>query len=287
MPHTLLPRRIIDSHQHFWSVNRKDYGWLTPDSGVLYQDYHPTNLAPHLDKHRVVGTVVVQAAETADETNYLLDLADHTKSIMGVVGWVDLLSIKAPATIERLALHPKFKAVRPMLQDLSDDDWIIDPALEPAITALINHNVRFDALVKPRHLPALKRFAEHYPALKIVIDHAAKPRIASGELDPWRGHIAALAALPNVYCKLSGMVTEAKAHWQESHLAPYAHHVLDIFGAKRVMWGSDWPVLLVAGAYERWLAAASALTAHLSFTDRESIFYLTAIDFYGLTIEQG
>lgn len=274
--------RIIDSHHHYWSVARDDYGWLTPATGVLYQDYGPETLAPHRSRHGVIGTVLVQAAPTTDETDYLLGLADQSESILGVVGWIDLLAAEAPAVIAHYANHRKFRGVRPMLQDLPEDDWINNPALDPAMAALIAHDLRFDALVHPRHLPYLLRFAERHPALRIVIDHAAKPFIARAELDPWRDDMAALAALPNVYCKLSGLVTEAKADWTPVDLAPYVQHVIESFGSERVMWGSDWPVLLLAATYDSWITTADGLLATLPADQREDIFHRAARTFYRL-----
>ena len=168
-----------------------------------------------------------------------------------------------------------------MLQDLDDEQWIANPALAPGLRAMAEHGLRFDALVLPRHLPALLQCARDYPALSIVIDHAAKPPIADASFGQWREDMAQLAALPNVHCKLSGMVTEAKQDWNVDDLRPYVSHVLEVFGAQRVIWGSDWPVVDLAGGYGAWLAASETLLAHLGQQDRNDIFGLNACRFYG------
>lgn len=274
--------RRIDAHQHYWSVARTDYGWLTPATGVLYRDYQPADLAPHLARHGITGTIIVQAAPTIAETEYLLAIAEGNPSVLGVVGWVDLLDPAAPETLRRLTAHPKFKGVRPMLQDLPEDDWIANPALDPAIRAMIDLGLSFDALVYPRHLPPLLAFARRHPGLQIVIDHLAKPFIAKGEREPWASDIWALAELVNVFCKISGMATEAGPDWTVDALAPYVDHVIRAFGSSRVMWGSDWPVLLLAGDYDGWVAATDSLLAGLSDDQRDAILYRTAEQFYRL-----
>ena len=168
-----------------------------------------------------------------------------------------------------------------MLQDIDDDQWIANPALAPALAAMVEHGLRLDALVLPRHLPALLHCARAYPLLPIVIDHAAKPPIADAAFGAWREDMAQLAALPNVHCKLSGLVTEARPGWTVGDLRPYAAHVLDMFGPRRVIWGSDWPVVDLAGGYAAWLAASDALLAHLGQEDRDDIFGRNACRFYG------
>jgi L-fuconolactonase len=167
-----------------------------------------------------------------------------------------------------------------MLQDLEDDNWIADAALAPAVDAMLRHGLSFDALVLPRHLPALHAFAVRHPDLPIVIDHGAKPLIAEGVLEPWRTDIARLAALPQVSCKLSGLVTEAGAGWDVDRLRPYVDHLLDCFGPRRLIWGSDWPVLNLAADYARWLGACASLLEGLSGADRLAVFGLNALRFY-------
>lgn len=272
----------IDAHQHFWQLAARAGGWPPPSLAAIYRDFAPQDLAPLLAAHGVAGTVLVQSLPSEDDTHWLLALAEQADFIRAVVGWTDLLAVDAPAAIARLASHNKLKGLRPMLQDLDDDRWIADPALAPALTAMVEHGLRFDALVLPRHLPALLQCARAWPGLAIVIDHAAKPPIADASFGQWREDMAQLAALPNVHCKLSGLVTEASTDWSIDDLQPYVAHVLSVFGAQRVIWGSDWPVVGLAGGYGAWLAASETLLAHVGQQDRNDIFGLNARRFYGL-----
>ncbi|MGF6757836.1 amidohydrolase family protein [Paraburkholderia sp. GAS42] len=274
----------IDAHQHYWNPDRGDYGWLTPELTSLYRTFGPADLAPLRAATRVDATVVVQAAQTVDETRYLLDIARNEPSVAGVVGWVPLLDDDAPALIAELARDPKFKGVRPMLQDLPDDNWIANPALKPAIEALIAHDLAFDALIFARHVDALETFITRFPQLRIVIDHGAKPPIRDGASgwQPWADGIERLARLPHVHCKLSGLATEAAPGWNEATLRPYVDHLLAHFGPSRLMWGSDWPVLNLNGDYERWHAAANTLLASLSETQCAAVLGGNASAFYRL-----
>ena len=271
----------IDAHQHFWQLAARAGGWPPPSLAAIYRDFAPDDLAPLLAEHGVAGTVLVQSLPSEADTDWLLALAERAGFIRAVVGWTDLLAPDAPGAIARLASNTKLKGLRPMLQDLDDEQWIANPALAPGLRAMAEHGLRFDALVLPRHLPALLQCARDYPALSIVIDHAAKPPIADASFGRWREDMAQLAALPNVHCKLSGMVTEAKQDWNVDDLRPYVSHVLEVFGAQRVIWGSDWPVVDLAGGYGAWLAASETLLAHLGQQDRNDIFGLNACRFYG------
>ena len=272
----------IDAHQHFWQLAARAGGWPPPSLAAIYRDFAPADLAPLLAEHGVQGTVLVQSLPSEDDTHWLLALAEQADFIRAVVGWTDLLALDAPAAIARLASHKKLKGLRPMLQDLDDERWIADPALAPALSAMVEHRLRFDALVLPRHLPALLECARAWPQLPIVIDHAAKPPVAEAAFGRWREDLAQLAALPNVHCKLSGLVTEASTDWRVDDLQPYVAHVLSVFGAQRVIWGSDWPVVDLAGGYGAWLAASESLLSHLGQQDRNDIFGLNARRFYGL-----
>lgn len=266
----------IDAHQHYWNPSRGDYGWLTPALDDLYRVFGPDDLMPLTAAADIQRTVVVQAAPTVAETRYLLDLASDNASIAGVIGWVPLDSPEAPALIRAFAQAPKFKGVRPMLQDVPDDRWIADAPLAPAIATLIDADLSFDALVYTRHLPALLAFAERYPTLRIVIDHAAKPPIAAlhdavahgaplvkqTAWQAWADAIASLAALPQgLHCKVSGLATEAGPDWTVETLRPYVEHLMRHFGPSRLLWGSDWPVLNRNGDYRRWHHAAQTLLA--------------------------
>ena len=272
----------IDAHQHFWQLAARAGSWPPPSLAAIYRDFAPEDLAPLLVEHGVAGTVLVQSLPSEDDTQWLLALADKSSMIRAVVGWTDLLASSAPAAIARLASKPKLKGLRPMLQDIDDEQWIANPALAPALNAMVEHGLRLDALVLPRHLPALLQCARDYPQLEIVIDHAAKPPIADAAFGDWREHMAQLAALPNVHCKLSGLVTEAKPDWNVEDLRPYVDHVLAVFGAQRVIWGSDWPVVDLAGGYGAWLAASETLLSHLGQQDRNDIFGFNALRFYGI-----
>ncbi|PMS14709.1 amidohydrolase [Trinickia dabaoshanensis] len=274
----------IDAHQHFWQLARGDYGWLTPALAPLYRDFSPGDLRPIARAAGVARGIVVQAAPTVAETRYLLDLARDDPSIAGVVGWVPLDERDAPALIAEWAGEPKFKGVRPMLQDLPDDDWIARPALDPAIGALIERGLVFDALVFTRHLPYLTEFARRHRRLRIVLDHGAKPPIADGAAgwSPWAARVAELAALPNVFCKISGLVTEAAVPWTDSMLEPYLSHLIEQFGAARSMWGSDWPVVDMNGGFAAWHACAARFAERLQPGERAALFGGTAHACYGI-----
>jgi L-fuconolactonase len=273
----------IDAHQHLWKVSRGDYGWLTADAVPgIYRDFLADDLRPLLQEANIDKTILVQAAESVAETQFLLDLAAESPFIAGVVGWVDFASSDARNQIARLAENPRLVGLRPMLQGIADERWILEPDFAGVIQSMQAHELRFDALIVPRHLPALLEFAERHPELPIVIDHAAKPAIAAGRIDEWREGIARLSRVRGVHCKLSGLATEAGAGWDAKKLEPFVDVLLDCFGPKRLMWGSDWPVLLLAGDYARWLEVAEELTAKLSSSERASIFGGTAAAFYGV-----
>jgi L-fuconolactonase len=274
----------IDAHQHYWDPARGDYGWLTPDLKSLYRTFGPDDLAPLRERADVQRTVVVQAAPTLEETRYLLDLAREEASIAGVVGWVPMLSNDAPALIAEFARDAKFKGIRPMLQDIADDDWIANPDLAPAVEALIAQDLAFDALIFTRHVDALEIFIKRFPKLRIVVDHGAKPPIRDGQSgwQSWADGITRLARLPHVHCKLSGLATEAASGWTEATLQPYVDHLLQSFGPARLMWGSDWPVLDLNGDYLLWHSVANTLLAGLSDAEREAVFGANATAFYRL-----
>ncbi|RYY03358.1 MAG: amidohydrolase [Gammaproteobacteria bacterium] len=276
---------MIDAHQHFWRIGEHDCSWPTPDLMAIYRDFLPDDLLPLVEQTGVTGTVLVQSQPSDADTDFLLQLAHKSDLIKAVVGWVDLSSPSAPERILQLAQHPKFRGVRPMLQGLADDAWILRPELEPAITAIKASNLSFDALVHVRHLPHLQVFAERHPDLAIVIDHAAKPAVANDEFSAWATAITALADLPRVYCKLSGLLTEASSEQGVAVLQPYVMQLYRLFGSKRLMWGSDWPVLSSApnsqyNAYASWLKLAKELLSPVSITETDEIFGLTARQFY-------
>jgi L-fuconolactonase len=270
----------IDAHQHFWRLDRGDYAWLTPALAPIHRDFLPADLEPILSRHSINATILVQAAPTIAETLFLLSLAVANSFIAGVVGWVDLTSPDAPNEIAGLAADPLLLGLRPMVQDIPDDEYLLDPRLAPAIAAMVHHNLVFDALVLPRHLPRLLVFLDRYPSLSVVLDHGAKPHLREHRLDPWRADIAAIAARPNTTCKLSGLVTEAGADWTLDDLRPAFAHLLSSFGPNRLLWGSDWPVVELARGYDAWRAATGDLLAPLPAPDRLAILGDTAARIY-------
>lgn len=273
----------IDSHHHFWRLDRGDYAWLTEDQfPPIYRDFLPTDIAPLLKQCGIDKTILVQGTETVAETEFLLGIARGTPFIGGVVGWVNFAAKDAPDQIARLARDKKLVGLRPMLQSLPEDDWILRPELAPGLEALGPNGLRFDVLIFPRHLPSMIKVFERYPNLPMVIDHGAKPYIARGEIEPWRSQMKSIARDFPVSCKLSGLATEALPGWTIDTLRPYVETLIDAFGPKRLMWGSDWPVLNVAGNYLDWFAIAQKLTAHLPSPDRAEIFGGTAARFYGI-----
>ena len=251
----------IDAHQHFWRIAERAGAWPPPTLTAIHRDFGPQDLAPLLQAGAIDGTVLVQSMPSVAETRQLLAQARATTFVRGVVGWVDMKAADAADTIAELARDPLLKGLRPMLQDMADDDWIADPALAPAAQAMSRHGLVFDALVLPRHLRALLTFAARHPDLVVVVDHAAKPPIARGELQPWRDDLARLAAMPQVHCKVSGLLTEAGERTRIEHLLPYVQALWASFGPSRLLWGSDWPVLQLAGDYAGWLATTQALMA--------------------------
>jgi L-fuconolactonase len=274
----------IDSHQHFWKIARGDYGWLIKERfPQLYRDFLPDDLKPMLKDCRIDKTVLVQCAQTVDETKFMLELAETTPFIAGVVGWADLEAQDAPKQIAALAMNKKLLGVRPMLQDLSDDNWILKSNLKPALKALLELGLRFDVLIFPRHLPVIRKFLDQNPDLPAVIDHGAKPEIAKDEIRLWEAAMRGIARETRAVCKMSGLATEAGPSWTPEKLKPYVDVLLDCFGPKRLMWGSDWPVLNVAGEYTQWLGIAESITKHLPADDRAQIFGGTAARFYGIS----
>jgi L-fuconolactonase len=273
----------VDAHQHFWRIDRGDYGWLTAEAlPKLYRDFLPADLAPLLAQARIDKTMLVQAAQTSGETQFLLDLAAQTPFVGGVVGWTDFAASDAPVEIERLSRQPALKGLRPMLQDLSDADWILREVVQPALRATAACGLRFDALIKPPQLAAVRRMLDQHPDLAVVIDHGAKPLIADGLMEPWAGHVRAIARDSRAVCKVSGLVTEAAPGWTVETLRPYVDVLLEAFGPSRLMFGSDWPVLTNNGDYLGWFDAAETLTSGLNEAERGQVFGGTAAAFYGL-----
>lgn len=274
----------IDAHQHYWKLDRDDYGWLTPAMPVLYRDYLPEHLRPHLEKHRIDATIVVQAAQTLEETDYLLDLAEQSHTIAGVVGWLDLFDPAYRKQYERFAKHPKFVGFRVMIQEMPDARAVLEPAFVEALRYFADRDVPVDLLVVSHQLEPVVELLDRVPGLRGVIDHIAKPRIADGSLEPWKTQMESIARHPNIYCKLSGMVTEADhANWHVEHFTAYIKHAVRIFGYDRIMFGSDWPVCLLAGSYDQVVGLLAQCMPELTQEPVQAkLFGLNAKEFYKL-----
>ncbi|MDG1378197.1 MAG: amidohydrolase family protein [Yoonia sp.] len=273
---------IIDAHQHFWQLARGDYGWLTPELKPLYRDFMPDDLTPHLAQHEIDGTILVQAAPTVAETEFLLGIADATPFVLGVVGWTDFAAPSAAKDIAHVAQYPKLVGLRPMIQDIADDDWMLRAELAPAFEAMIDADLTFDALVLPRHLPNLRRLLSRYPELRTVIDHGAKPDIAGARLNGWATDMASIAAETNAYCKLSGLLTEAGNNWTPATVAPYVADLFEQFGQHRLVWGSDWPVLTMAATYETWIEMSRRFLPGKDA--RDAIFGANSLNLYRINM---
>jgi L-fuconolactonase len=274
----------IDGHQHFWKVDRGDYHWMGPAVAALCRDYLPPDLLPHLAKHKIDRTILVQAAQTVAETDFLLSLAEQYSFIAGVVGWLDLDSPAFSVQFDEYRKNPKFIGVRPMLQDLSDDAWILRPQVLRSLQTIADADFPFDFLTYTRHLPYVLQALEKVGPLRAVIDHICKPEIRSHALEPWKQLIAQTARHKNIYCKLSGMITEADhQHWSYKDLRPYTDHVLDCFGWDRLIFGSDWPVCTLAGSYDQVVdGLTTALGSRMGAEAEDKLFGSNALRFYKL-----
>jgi L-fuconolactonase len=240
----------IDAHQHFWQYNPYEYKWIDDSMLALKRDFLPVDLKPLLLQEDFDGSIAVQARQTLQETEWLLHLADKYDFIKGVVGWVDLCSDNLEDQLGPFAVHDKLVGLRHVIQDEPDDDFMLRKDFQRGIGKLALHKLAYDMLIFPRHLPNAIRLVRHFPAQTFVLDHIAKPAIRTKEISPWKQNIEQLAGYPNVYCKLSGMVTEADLHnWKPDDFRQYMDAVLNAFGTDRVMIGSDWPVCTLAGAY--------------------------------------
>lgn len=274
----------IDSHNHFWLYNDEEFGWVDDSMRVLRRDFLPSDVKPEAESLGYRGCVAVQAAQTPEETAFLLELADRFSEILGVVGWVDLRGPDLDESLERFCAHPKFRGVRHIVQSEPDDNFLLEPSFLSGIGRFGARGLTYDILIYPRHLSVASQFVSHFRDQKFVVDHLAKPDIKSGTREPWTRLMKELARHENVWCKLSGMVTEADPRrWKTDDLRSYAETVLEQFGPERVMIGSDWPVCLVADSYETVMGAYEALVAELSHSEQRAVLGGTAAEFYGLT----
>lgn len=275
----------IDAHQHFWHYSPETHPWITDQLSILKKDYLPADLEPLLAANGFAGCVVVQASQTEAETEILLRLAEKNEFIKGVVGWVDLQDFNVKHHLKKWANHPKLCGFRHIVHDEPDEQFLLRPEFLRGVKALKAFNLTYDILIFERHLPATLQFVSYLPDLKLVVDHIAKPKIATREISPWKENIQSLAKYPNVYCKISGMVTEANLqNWKEEDFRPYLDIVTEAFGPDRLMIGSDWPVCLLGGSYENVMAIAENYFQSFSDAEKEKIFGRNAINFYNLKI---
>ena len=273
----------LDAHQHFWKYNARRDAWITDDMAGIQRDFLPGDLEGTLAAHGFDGCVAVQADQSLDETQFLLDLARRHPFIKGVVGWVDLRSPRLEETLERLAHDPRLRGIRHVAQ-AEPDDFLAQDDVIRGIGRLGDFGLTYDILVYERQLPAALTLTSRLPDQVFVLDHLAKPRIKEGRLEPWATRLKALARQPNVCCKVSGLVTEADwTGWRPGDLRPYLDVAFDAFHADRVMFGSDWPVCLIAATYERVLSVVAEYAAALSADERDGLFGGNAARFYGLT----
>jgi L-fuconolactonase len=279
----------IDAHQHYWDTATFDYGWARAGMAALERPFLPGDLEPQLAAAGIDRTILVQVLHTLDETEWLLDLAATRASIAGVVGWVDL---EAPvdeieSTLTGLLEDPRLAGIRHLVHEEPDDDWLIRPAVLRGLGVLERHDVPYDLLLRPRHLPHVPALSERLPGLRMVVDHIAKPLIAEGRMEPWATDFGTAAANPNVWCKLSGMITEADhLSWTSDDLAPYIEVALDAFGPDRLMYGSDWPVCTLAGSYARVIGALRTVLGSIDDEVEARLFGGSSAEFYGIRDEE-
>ena len=276
----------VDAHHHFWDPSRAEYPWMTPELASIRRAFGPQDLRPLATAQGIARTVLVQTRSSVEETEEFLATADANRFVAGVVGWVDLTDPAAGDTIARLRElrgGDRLVAIRHQVHDERDPAWLQRPDVRRGLRAVESAGVVYDLLVRPRELPAASETVRELPGLRFGLDHIAKPPIASGVLEPWQSAVRGLAGLPNVFCKLSGMVTEADwATWTVDSLRPYVDVVLDAFGPRRLLFGSDWPVCLLAASYAEVVRAARALTSDLSVAEQERVFGGTAEEVYRL-----
>ena len=242
---------LLDAHQHFWRTDAAQYPWI-PQGSALHRDWLPADLATLQRPLGLGGSIAVQARQSLAESDWLLGLADADPRVRAVVGWVDLRSPRVGEDLARLARHPRFAGVRHVVQDEPDDRFLLGPEFLRGVALLPHFGLRYDLLIYPRQLPAAIEFVARFPQLPIVLDHIAKPDIKAGALSPWREQIRELARAPHLLCKVSGLITEADhATWSADDIRPYLDVIFEAFTPERLMWGSDWPVCLLAGSYER------------------------------------
>jgi L-fuconolactonase len=276
----------IDAHQHFWRYEPERDAWITPEMAVLKRDFLPSELCTELRANGIDACVAVQAAQSEDETRFLLDLADRFSMIAGVVGWVDLRASNLRERLRYFARFPKLRGFRHIVQTEPDDRFLLHDDFARGVGTLKDFGFTYDILIYPRHLPVATAFVEKFPEQNFVLDHLAKPEIKSAKIKEWAAHMRLLASAPNVWCKLSGLVTETDwKHWQAADIKPYLDVAFECFGTKRLMFGSDWPVCLLAGMYRQVKQLVEDYLARASESEREMVFGRNACEFYGLKVQ--
>ena len=274
----------LDAHQHFWKYSPADYGWINDKMALLRRDFLPQDLKPLLAAEGLDGSIAVQARQSLEETRWLLELAAHNDIVKGVVGWVDLRSLDLPAQLHQFAQNPRLVGVRHVVQDEPDDDFMLRPDFRRGIARLREYNLAYDILIFPRQLPAAIKLVREFPNQRFVLDHIAKPLIAEGRITPWDHGIEELGKADNVWCKLSGMVTEARwQDWKPEDFRPYLDVVMNAFGPARTMIGSDWPVCTVLASYGRTLRLVRDYISHLTSSEQDSILGENCARFYAIT----
>jgi L-fuconolactonase len=275
----------LDAHQHFWHYSPAEYEWISDKMDALQRDFLPRDLEPLLTQNHLDGSIAVQARQNLAETLCLLDLAEQNKFIRGVVGWVDLCSSSLHSELDLFAKRKKLVGVRHVLQDEPDDQFMLRPQFLRGISELAAFGLVYDLLLHPRHLPIAVQLVREFPQQVFVLDHLAKPPIALGQLEPWRRDLKELAKFPNVFCKLSGMVTEAKwKQWRPDDFTPYLDAVFEAFGASRLMNGSDWPVCTLSSSYSETLGIVLNYSARLSAEQRDGVFGGNCARVYGIAL---
>ena len=273
----------IDTHQHFWKYKAEEYAWIGAGMEALRRDFLPAHLQPLLRTQAIAGSVAVQARQSLEETRWLLELADENPWILGVVGWVELTADGVERELESLRAHPKLCGVRHVLQDEPDDQYMLRADFMRGLALLKDFDLAYDLLLYPRHLPVACELVERFPEQRFVLDHLAKPLIKAQQIEPWAGELRRLAAHPNVFCKVSGMVTEADWHnWRMNDFTPYLDVALEAFGQARLMVGSDWPVCTLAAHYSDVMAIPMAFFSRLAAEEQEAIWGGNARRFYRL-----
>ncbi|MQG88624.1 MAG: hypothetical protein FI699_07130 [SAR202 cluster bacterium] len=279
----LLPKiPVVDSHHHFWEIDKFNYSWM-PEGSPLSVDYSPEDLAPLITEAGIDYTVVVQAVSSPDEAYWLLDLAERNDFIAGIIGWVDLTDPKVGYILDKLQESQYFKGVRHIWENEPDAAWIVNSGAVNGLQELVRRNLTFDFLAKPPNLPFIPEIMDKVPDLRAVVDHIAKPKIADHLVEPWLSDLRKVASINGIHCKISGMITEADHHnWTANDLRPYVHHVLGLFGTDRIMFGTDWPVCTLAGDYVTVVDTTKSILESLTLEATNDVFGGTANRFYNL-----